>query len=389
MMKFAITASGVLVLLLVAVDVYSTILDDRPRVGPLGDTLNRSVWRAALTIARRVSRQGRHRLLNFVAPLLMPMLIILYIAFIILGFALIFEPRLTTQFHTTRDPASLTFSDAVFFSGMTLTTAGDGELIPGTMTTRLLSVGESATGVALISLAITYLLTVYGALQRKRTVALSFYHQAQEGANVAGFIAHHFVVDHFVGFEGILRTGARDLQDLLEAHIEHPILHYFHTVEVYKSLPRVLFITLETCAVIRSCLDAETYPKLCRHPEVSTLEASSRHVLGEFISNLGLGERRAKSRRAKFEESRRWRQRFEQTLRKLEAVGIETQKDIEAGWEEYRANREEWEEPLLRFSRHLGYDWDEITGDRDLQYAADEEKQKPQPQGDVKPPEHD
>jgi hypothetical protein len=61
----------------------------------------------------------------------------------------------------------------------------------------------------------------------------------------------------------------------------------------------------------------------------------------------------------------------------------------DAGWEEYRANREEWEEPLLRYARHLGYDWDEITGDRDLQYAADEEKKQPQPQGGVKSPEHD
>jgi hypothetical protein len=389
MIKFALTLSGVLLLLLVAVDVYSTILDDRPRIGPLGDTLNRSAWRAALTIARRISRQGRHRLLNLVAPLLMPALIIIYVALIVLGFSLIYEPRLTTQFHTVRDPSTLDFSDAVYFSGMTLTTAGDSELVAGTTTTRLLAVAESASGVALISLAITYLLTVYGALQRKRTVALSFYHQADEGANVAGFISHHFVVDHFVGFEGILRTGARDLQELLEAHTEHPILHYFHTVEVYKSVPRVLFITLETCSVIRSCLDAEEYPKLCRHPEVSTLAASSRHVLGEFISNLGLGKQRPKTSRSKFEESKRWRQRYEQTLRRLADAGIETQKDIDAGWEEYRANREEWEEPLLRFARHLGYDWDEITGDRDLQYAADEEKKQPQPQGGVKSPEHD
>jgi hypothetical protein len=390
MTTFALTVSGVLLLLLVAVDVYSTILDDRPRVGPLGDTLNRATWRASLTVARRVSRQQRHRLLNLVAPLLMPTLIVIYIAIIILGFALLYHPRLKTQFHTTRDPATLSFSDSIYFSGMTLTTAGDGELIAGTTATRLLAVGESAAGVALISLAITYLLTVYGALQRKRAVALSFYHQADEGANVAGFVAHHFVIDHFVGFEGILRTAARDLQDLLEAHIEHPILHYFHTVEVYKSLPRVLFITLETCSVIRSCLDEEEYPKLCRHPEVRTLEASSRQVLGEFVKHLGLrGDGSRDGGGATFEESRRWERRFGQTLKQLEGDGIKTAPDRAAGWEKYRANREEWEAPLLRFARHLGYDWDEVTGDRDMRYAADEEMERPRARGEVKPPEGD
>jgi hypothetical protein len=154
-------------------------------------------------------------------------------------------------------------------------------------------------------------------------------------------------------------------------------------------LPRVLFITLETCSVIRSCLDEEAYPKLCRHPEVSTLEASARQVLGEFVKSLDLDGRGIKSRNAKFEESRRWEKRYEQTRRQLEGSGIKTKKDQAAGWKEYRANREEWELPLWRFARHLGYDWDEVTGDSDLLYAADEEMEKPRPKDGVKPAGHD
>lgn len=381
MTKFAFTISGVLLLLLVLADVYLTILDDRPRVGPLGDTLNRSAWRVGITVARRVSRTHRHRFLNLIGPLLLPSLIIVYLAFLTFGFGLIYYPRLQTLFRVSPSFGEPGFWDAIYFSGMTLTTAGFGDITPQARAMRILAVSESASGVALISLAVTYLLTVYGALQRKRAVALSFYHQAGEGANVAGFVAHHFVVDKFVGLEGVLRTAARDLQSLLESHIEHPILHYFHTVEVYKSLPRVLFIALETCAVIRSCIDEEEYPKLCRHPEVRTLEASARHVLGEFVQSLALDEGKQKSRATKFEESRRWEARFEQTLARLAEAGIKTKRDRKAGFEEYRANREEWEEPLYRFARHLGYDWDEVTGDRDLDYAADEGKQKPRTEG--------
>jgi hypothetical protein len=377
MTTLAFTISGVLLSLLVAADVYVTILDDRPRVGPLGDTLNRTAWRVGITIARRLSRTRRHRSLNLIGPLLLPSLIIVYLVFLTFGFGLIYYPRLPTLFKVSQSFGEPGFWDAIYFSGMTLTTAGFGDITPHTRAMRILAVGESASGVALISLAVTYLLTVYGALQRKRAVALSFYHQAGEGANVAGFVAHHFVVDRFVGLEGVLRTAARDLQSLLESHIEHPILHYFHTVEVYKSLPRVLFIALETCAVIRSCIDEEAYPKLCRHPEVRTLEASARHVLGEFVHSLSLDADRRKSSATKFEESRRWERRFEQTLAQLAEADIATKRDREAGWEEYRANREEWEEPLYRFARHLGYDWDEVTGDRDLDYASDEGKEQP------------
>jgi hypothetical protein len=114
---------------------------------------------------------------------------------------------------------------------------------------------------------------------------------------------------------------------------------------------------------------------------VRTLEASARHVLGEFVHSLSLDADRHKSSAAKFEESRRWEARFEQTLGQLAEAGIATKRDREAGWEEYRANREEWEEPLYRFARHLGYDWDEVTGDRDLDYAADEGQEQPRTRG--------
>ena len=48
-----------------------------------------------------------------------------------------------------------------------------------------------------------------------------------------------------------------------------------------------------------------------------------------------------------------------------------------AGWLEYRAQREGWESKLRRLALYLGYDWEEVTGDRDLEYAADEKKEEP------------
>jgi hypothetical protein len=242
---------------------------------------------------------------------------------------------------------------------------------------RLVALVESASGFALISLTVTYLITVYGALERKRAVALSFYHQAEEGADVAGFIAHHFVGGRFYGLDTTLRVATRDLQGLLESHVEHPVIHYFHPVEVYKSLPRIIFLSLESCAVLHACLDPEEYNELYDHPVVRNLEASTRHVLFELDGSLGLDGRRARHNESTYEESRRWHGRYKATLRRLKDAGINTWTDEQQGWEQYRARREEWESKLHRFALYLGYDWDEITGDRDLRYAADEEMEKP------------
>jgi Ion channel len=371
------TVLGLSVLALVVYDVYATILHARARSGPIGETLNRTVWWLVRAVAFKLSRTRRHRLLNVIGPLLQPLLIILFIALLALGFGLIYYPRMPASFTVHAEAASSPFMAALYFSGTTLTTVGYGDIAPHTMGMRLTALFESASGFALISLAITYLIAIYSALERKRAVAISFYHQAEEGANVAAFITHHFVAGRFYSLETTMRLATRDLQELLESHVEHPVIHYFHPVEVYKSLPRVLFLALETCAVIRSCLDNEEYTETCNHPDVRTLEASSRHVLRELLASLDLERRAARRRETLFEESRRWQHRFEQTMRLLKEANIKTRPDTAAAWEFYRARREEWEAQLHRFSNHLGYDWDEITGDSDLRYAADEEMKEP------------
>ncbi|HVF68111.1 MAG TPA: potassium channel family protein [Pyrinomonadaceae bacterium] len=375
------TTAGAVLLLLVAYDVYSTVLHSSARYGPVGEGLNRAVWRVARKAAFSTSRKRRHKLLNAVGPALMPLLIVTYIVLLTIAFALIYVPHVPDNFilvaGTKTDSVWL---NAVYFSGCTLTTLGYGDIVPRTGGLRFVALIEAASGFALISLAITYLLAVNTALERKRTVALSLYHQAGEGADAAGYIAHHFVDGRFYGLRDALRTNTRDIQALLESHVEHPVIHYFHPVEVYRSLPRILFLLLETCSVIRTSLDREESADLRNFPEVRTLEASARHVLSQLVESLEL-ERRMRPRKALgnegVEDERRWRRRFGQTLARLKESGIKARDDREQAWEEYRAQREEWESKLERLSLYLGFDWEEVTGDRDLEEAAGEPDEGP------------
>lgn len=373
LLPLLLTAVGVLLLLLVAFDVYVTILDASGRAGPLSESLNRSVWRVARGLAFRLTRPRRHRLLNRVGPLLLPALIVVYLFLLIAGFALIYFPRLPAEFKVDQGSVGSGLSQSFYFSGTTLITVGYGDITPRTLAMRLVALVEGASGFALISLAVTYLITVYNALERKRVIARSFYHQAGEGADVAGFIAHYFVGRRFTGFEAVLRVAARDIQELEESHAEHPLLHYFHPVAVHQSLPRVLFLVLETCAVINSCLDQKEFPDTVHHPEVRTLESSGRHVLDGLVAALELGRRTPPGKESAAEESGRWERRYRQTLRQLREAGIKTRPDVSVGREVYQARREEWESKLRLLSIYLGYDWDEVTGDRDLRLAAEEE----------------
>jgi voltage-gated potassium channel Kch len=386
---FIYTAAGFVLLALIIFDIYATVLHSSARYGPVGESLNRSVWRVARAAAFRLSRARRHRLLNMVGPLLLPLLIVVYILLLVTAFALVYYPHVPGGFTFGVERPAPGWVDAIYFSGVTLTTVGYGDVVPRITSLRFVALFEAASGLIVISLAITYILTVYAALERKRAVAVSLYHQAGDGADVAGFIAHHFVEGRFYGLRDALRTVTRDLQGLHESHIDHPVIHYFHPVEVYKGTPRVLFLLLETCSVISTVLEREENSDLRNYPEVRTLDAGVRHVLTQLIDSLDL-ERRERPRRPTEQEAeestQRWRRRYEQTLARLRVSGVGIRRDTEQGWEEYRAQREGWESKLRRLSIYLGYDWEEVTGDRDLEYAADEGKEAPREPESVEKP---
>jgi hypothetical protein len=364
------TILGAALLLLVAFDVYVTVLHAAGKPGPISDRLTRLVWYVSQRVASRLARPRRHRLLNAVGPLMMPMLVVVFVIMLVVGFALIYLPGMPDRFRFDEGTSISPWVDSLYMSGVTLTTVGYGDVSPKSVGMRFIALAEAASGLILISLTITYLISVYQALERKRVIALSFYHQAEGGADAVGYIAHHFVSARFIGIQSNLRTAARNLQEVLESHIEHPVIHYFHPIQIYKGVPRVLFLSLEIFAVIRSCLDKEAYEELYDHPDVMTLGTSAMHVLGDFVLMLRLHVP-SPSLIVNDEESSRWRVRFEQTLSRLRKSGIKTEKDRQVAWEMYQNQRIEWESRLHSLALHLGYDWDEVTGDRDLRMSSD------------------
>jgi hypothetical protein len=100
------TLIGCALLLLVAYDVYATILHARARSGPVSEILNRGVWRFARWLAFRKSRLRRHQLLNAVGPLLLPTLVAILIALLMIGYALIYWPHLTESFNVNKNAES-------------------------------------------------------------------------------------------------------------------------------------------------------------------------------------------------------------------------------------------------------------------------------------------
>ncbi len=371
--------AGASIVALVLYDIHATILRATKQPGPFSTFLNRGLWWVAMRLTRRLSRRRRHRILSMVGPLLMPLVITLFILMLLTGFALIYLPRMETDFKIADVTRHNLVFQAFYFSGVTFLTIGYGDIAPISGAMRMIVLLEAAAGLAVISLSITYLLTVYRALERKRAIALKFYHQARQGADISGFISSHFSRGRFHSLTQSLREASGDLQLLLESHLEHPVIHYFHPREVYKGFPRTLFVVLETVAILNAHLD-EAYVEAGDHPDVLLAGDNARYVLAELVTSLKLQNGATASFESETKTVQRRRAVFNRTMKELNNTQIKTRLDIEQAFAEYSEDRSDWERLLFHFAEFLGYDWDEVTGDHDLEDATDDvviERHKP------------
>src|SRR3712207_4749700 len=99
-------------------------------------------------------------------------LIVLWLALLTVGFALVYYPWLADPAVFASDnPIDPDFGTALYYSGVTLATLGYGDILPLVEPFRALAVVEALGGALTIAFGVAYVLAVYPALSQKRTVA--------------------------------------------------------------------------------------------------------------------------------------------------------------------------------------------------------------------------
>jgi hypothetical protein len=230
--RVVLTALGVAVVLLVYLDAFRTVFHSRGRGGPLSRRQNRLVWKLFRRTARWRRPDARDAWLALAAPCMVVLTMAAWGFLLMAGFAMIFRSWLS---HFLASPGAVhhSWAEALYLSGYVATTLGMGDLVPDTPVLRLLTVIEAFSGFAVLTLSVTYLLGVYGALM---------------SVNVLAARIHAFFRDGGVRAMDVARTRERDallrwadpttdrLLHVLQAHFQYPILHYFRSTDRRYSL---------------------------------------------------------------------------------------------------------------------------------------------------------
>ena len=259
---------GVLLVVTVYLDALATTLT-MGGAGPVTRTALRQVWRLLLRVHRLDSGS---RLLTGAGAGLLFATVLVWVAGLWLGWTLVFLGSDTVVDADTSGAAG--FADVAYFAGFTVFTLGVGDFVASDPSARLVTALASFGGLFLITLAITYLLSVVAAVVGRRAIAVRI---NTLGASAGEIVANGWTgqsfssafIQQLVALTGQLTTTA-------EQHLAYPVLHYFRGGEKYAAAPVLIGRLDDAMLLLSSGVAAEA------RPDNSAIEPV-RHAIGRYL----------------------------------------------------------------------------------------------------------
>ncbi|TCK74306.1 potassium channel family protein [Acidipila rosea] len=275
--------AGLACLFVGLLDAFQTVILPRRATGHfrLTGLVYVLTWRP-WTTAARLARTPRKRetMLSFYGPLSLVLLLVMWAASIVVGFALLYyglgSPFADPLMHTPGWHSDL------YVSGTTLFTLGLGDMVPHTHTARYLMVLESGMGLGFVAVVIGYFPVLYGAFSRREVSISLLDARAGSPPTAAELMRRH-------AFDGgndalilLLEEWERWSAELLESHISYPLLCYFRSQHTNQSWLAALTAVLDACALLVS--GVQEYP--ARQAQLTF--AMARHALVDLSQIFSL-----------------------------------------------------------------------------------------------------
>ncbi|HEX2095473.1 MAG TPA: potassium channel family protein [Longimicrobiaceae bacterium] len=251
-MSLLCLVAGVLLITLAAIDALWTTLWVDGHGGPL--TSRHTSWTRRL-IWHLVPRDD-HRLLSLTGPAVLVTSVGAWTLLLWTGWTVLFsaDPRSLLHSHAGT-PAGLV--DRVYFVGYSLFTLGNGDFSPRGPGWELATAAASLSGLFLVTLAVTYLLSLLEAVVQKR----SFASQVMAlGRTPEELVLHAWDGRGFPALELQIVSLTEQLNLVSEQHQAYPMLHYYHEAREEQSVPLGLTIFDDALTLLAHAVREEHRP---------------------------------------------------------------------------------------------------------------------------------
>ena len=249
-MRTLALVTGILCLSIVLFDAFQTIILPRRATGRFRLTrlFYIATWYPWGFFARRLlNPHRRETVLGYYGPLSLILLLVVWAAAMVLGFALIFY-AIGSPFNDASQPSNF-YSD-LYVSGTTIFTLGLGDVTPHSPWARALLILESGTGLGFLAVVMGYFPVLYSAFSRREVSIALLDARAGSPPTAAELMRRHSYDGAAASLSTLLVEWERWSAELLESHISYPLLCYFRSQHNNQSWLSALTAILDTSSLL-------------------------------------------------------------------------------------------------------------------------------------------
>lgn len=264
--------TGLVIITVILSDIVQTTLNVEGS-GPLSKRLARALWALAMALHKR---KANHRLLAQMGLIILVALQVFWTAFLWLGWTLLFLwDRSSVIASSTGEAADL--AAYFYFTGFTWITLGIGDYVPNGAVWQFVTVCASIIGFFIVTLTISFILSVLQAVVQKRKTAAYI---SSLGATPYGIVLQHWDGQSCASLQAHLSSLISDIGTVSQQHLSYPVLHYYHSANAYTSFPVRLAALDEALGFIEHGLSS---CEATRH-RVQALQKVVGYLLGHLES---------------------------------------------------------------------------------------------------------
>jgi len=276
---FALIA-GIAIILTVLLDAFETVVLPRrvQRYFKLTAWFYRHTWIPWSAPARRIrSASRRESFLGYFGPLSLILLLVVWAAGLILGFALL---QYGIGKHVRMTSESMGFGILLYHSGETFFTLGYGDVVPDSNAARALAVTEAGMGFGFLAVVIGYLPTIYSAFSRREVEISLLDARAGSPPTAAELLMRFATRSQQTTLDEILREWERWSAEVLESHLSYPVLSFFRSQHNNQSWLGALITILDASALLIAGIEG------IRSEQAKVTFAMARHAVVDLAQVL-------------------------------------------------------------------------------------------------------
>ena len=239
---------GVILVLIVLWDGFETVILPRrvTRRVRLARIFFRATWRIWTLAADRICSRKRHEaMLSYFGPLSLILLLAIWAAGLISGFALIY-------FSAGLHPG---FEQSLFFSGSVFFPLGGMGNIPNGMAGKALAIIEAALGFGFLAILISYFPPLNESFARREVRISLMDARAGSPATAAEMLRRHYGQYGMEELRQLFADWEIWSAELLESHLSYPALAFFRSQHDNQSWLSSLTTILDGCALVIAGLE--------------------------------------------------------------------------------------------------------------------------------------